>query len=400
MKICLISREYPPETGWGGIGAYTFHLAQGLSGRGHQVHVIAQSFDKDKEYQDKDVFIHRVVHKTYFHGKHFLKQFALRLEYGLRVNSQVQALIKKHKIDIVEAPNFSAEAFAYSLFKRAPLVTRLHTHFSEVIDLVGWKRNLDFDLSCCLEDAAISRSDLVLCSTQRHAETISWETGMKREKIEIIPLGIPLPDPVGHDVKNKNPTVLFVGRLEKRKGIQTLIQAIPFILKAMPDAVFNIIGRDMFVSSDFFAFNGSIQESFKTKLLEALPPQYHSRVNFLGHVEAEVLAEHYRSCDVFVAPSLYESFGLIYIEAMAYGKPVVGCGVGGVPEVIQDGTTGLLVPPEDPDRLAGAIVRLLKEPSLREALGQRAKQYVKDRFSRDLMVERTLEAYQKVLKSQ
>jgi glycosyltransferase involved in cell wall biosynthesis len=398
LKICLISREYPFETGWGGIGTYTFQLAHGLAERGHQIHVISQSLDMDKEYKDKDVFVHRVAHKTFFYGKRFLKEFALRLEYSQQVNAKVRELIKKYKIDIVEAPNFSAEAFIYSLSKKVPLVTRLHTHFSEVIDFVGWKRNLDFRLSCHLENTAILKSDLILCSTRRHAETISWETGIKKEKIEIIPLGIPVPE-MNHKIpKNKNLSVLFVGRLEKRKGIQTLIQAIPFVFKRMPDVVFNVIGRDTFVSPDFVSLNGSEKESFKAKLVENLPREYHDRVNFLGHVDDAVLAQHYQSCDVFVAPSLYESFGLIYLEAMAYGKPVIGCGVGGVPEVIEDGTTGLLVPPEDFCRLAEAIIRLLKDPELRLALGQRARKYVEEHFSRDLMVEKTLDAYKRTLK--
>lgn len=81
------------------------------------------------------------------------------------------------------------------------------------------------------------------------------------------------------------------------------------------------------------------------------PEKLMNHLHFLGHVETEMLERYYRCCDLFVAPSLYESFGFIYIEAMSFAKPVIGCSVGGVPEVIRDGVNGKLVPPEDPAAL-------------------------------------------------
>jgi hypothetical protein len=399
LNICLISREYSPDTGWGGIGTYTYHLAHGLVNLGHQVHVIAQSLDVDKDYIDDNVFVHRIAHRTFFYNKSFLKEFALRLEYSHRVYKKLKEVINKYHIDIVEVPNFSAEGFVYSLFKKTPLVTRLHTHFSEVIEFSQWPRTFDRYLSCWLEDSTILRSDLVTCSTRKHQEIIFNEIGLDSKNTEIIPLGIPLPDFKQDNSKNEHPlTVLFIGRLENRKGVHILLKAIPCVLEEAPDTKFLIIGRDTYINEDFISFSGEEGHSFKNKLIKGTPEKYLKNVYFLDYVDNKTLAQYYSSCDIFVAPSLYESFGFIYIEAMSYAKPVIGCGVGGVPEVIKDGQTGILVPPEDHLSLAEAIIRLTKNAELRMKIGINARKHVENNFTRDRMVENTLAAYQETLK--
>jgi len=402
LNICLVSREYPPETDWGGIGKYTHLLAHGLADLGHRVHVIAQSLDTDKEYMDGDVFVHRIAHHTFFIHKGFLKEFALRLEYSFRVYAKIKELIKKFNIDIIEGPNFSGETFVYSLHKKIPLITRLHTHFSEVIQFLGWPKTVDRYLSCWLENATILNSDLVICSTQKHRDFIYQDVGLNFKNIEIIPLGVPQPTLNCYDndanSKENNLNILFVGRLEKRKGIHVLTKAIPHVLEEMPEVKFNIVGRDIFVTKDGVFFTGDGNNSSKANLIKNIPEQYLKNVHFLGFVEKDKLSKYYESCDVFVAPSLYESFGFIYIEAMSYAKPVIGCGVGGVPEVIKDGETGVLVPPEDHLSLAQAIITLLKNAQLRRKMGINARQDVEKNFNIDLMVERTLDAYKKALK--
>jgi glycosyltransferase involved in cell wall biosynthesis len=110
-----------------------------------------------------------------------------------------------------------------------------------------------------------------------------------------------------------------------------------------------------------------------------------------------VLSAYYRACDLFVAPSLYESCGFIYLEAMSYAKPVIGCAVGGVPEAVEDGVTGLLVKPEDPSALSASIIRLLQDKALRRVMGEAARRRVETRFTQALMAERTEQAYDRLL---
>ena len=401
MNICLLSREYPPETGWGGIGTYTYHLAHGLAEKGHQVHVIAQGLEKERVEQDEKVTVHRVFHRPLFVANGFLREWGLRVEYSYHVLQKVKEVISKYSIDIVEAPNFSGEGFGYSFFKRTPLVTRLHTHFSEAAQFLDEGKGADHYLSCVIEDAAILRSDLVICSTKAHSKLVSEEIGMNPDRVERIPLGIPLPslnnDHGGHTLELPHPAILFVGRLEKRKGIHTLMQSIPIVLKETPQAHFFIVGRDTYVTDTGVSLQGERRYSFKEKLLQEFPQEYLDRVHFVGYVSNELLERYYQSCDFFVAPSLYESFGFIYVEAMSYGKPVIGCCVGGVPEVVENGVTGILVPPEDPARLAQEMIRLLKDSSFKQELGRQARKRVEVCFTREIMVENTLRAYRRLL---
>ena len=398
LNICILSREYPPDTAWGGIGTYSYNLAQGLSASGQNVHVICQSLDVDREYEDNGVHVYRVAHKTTFPFKGRFREFLLRWEYSQSIYNKLKEVIAEHQIDIVESPNLSGEGFIYSLHKKTPLVTRLHTHFSEVINFLGWNKDIDRRLSCWIENAVIARSDLVTCSTRAHAEFISYEAGIPFEKIRIVPLGIPLPHLNGDSHTNSVPTILFVGRLEKRKGVHILVQAIPYVLKKIPNARFIIAGRDSFIDDASVSFSGSSKHSFKERLIAMLPEHCRKNVEFLGYVSPDDLDKYYRECDLFVAPSLYESFGLIYVEAMSYAKPVIGCGVGGVPEVIKDGITGILIPPEDIKGLAYAIISILEDKGRAQVMGRAARKYVEDYFTSNIMAQNTLQAYSQCLK--
>ncbi len=400
LCICLVSREYPPDTGWGGIGTYTYNLAHGLADKGHKVFVICQSLDGEREYKDGNVNVMRIRHPMIFAEKGSLKEFPLRLEYSWRVHQKICELSKREHIHIIEGPNFSGELFIHSLFRKAPIVTRLHTHYSEIIQFYGWHKTFDLKLSCWLENAVILRSNLVICSTYLHTQLVCAEAGIRRDNVKIIPLGVPLSDLQCESGKKfDTPTVLFIGRLEKRKGVHILINAVPFILKEIPKAQILIIGRDTFLNNEASLFHGSENISFKSMLLRNIPESCLNNVKFLGYVEPEGLASYLKACDIFVAPSLYESAGFIYLEAMSYAKPVIGCRAGGVPEVVKDQETGLLVPPEDHVALAKAIVKLVNDNNLRKEMGLAARKHIELNFTREIMVENTLAAYRKVLKS-
>ena len=160
-----------------------------------------------------------------------------------------------------------------------------------------------------------------------------------------------------------------VARLEPEKGHPTLIEAWPIVLRAVPDAYLLIVG-----------------EGSRRDALEALARELRvaHRVVFTGRrddVPAVTAA-----LDVAVLPSYREAQGLTILEAMALSRPVVASNVGGIPEMIEDGLTGLLVPPHDADALAAAIVRLLKNHPLADTLGRAGHDMVHDRFCIELMV--------------
>jgi glycosyltransferase involved in cell wall biosynthesis len=117
----------------------------------------------------------------------------------------------------------------------------------------------------------------------------------------------------------------------------------------------------------------------------------------LGHVPWQQLADLYRRASVFVMPSFYETFGISVIEAMAFGLPVVATRTGGLPEVVDDGVTGILVPAGDAEALADALIRLLRDPDLRRRMGQAGQERVRAEFTIDRVVSQTLAVYESVI---
>jgi glycosyltransferase involved in cell wall biosynthesis len=166
------------------------------------------------------------------------------------------------------------------------------------------------------------------------------------------------------------PIVGVVARLEAEKGHRTLIDAWPEVLAAVPNAWLLVIGE------------GSERDALEA---EAASLGVSERIVFTGRRE-DVPAVT-AALDVAVLPSYREAQGLSVLEAMALGRPVVASKVGGIPEMIEDGVTGLLVPPNDCDALAGAIIRLLTDHPLADMIGKRGHDMVHDRFCIELMVE-------------
>ncbi|MEL7038542.1 MAG: glycosyltransferase family 4 protein, partial [Cyanobacteria bacterium J06592_8] len=143
---------------------------------------------------------------------------------------------------------------------------------------------------------------------------------------------------------------------------------------------FTLVGKDK---------DNTYQQSFQEKW----GSKFNDSVVFAGSVDTEKLHHKYQECDLFVAPSRYESFGLIYVEAMSYGKPVIGCKTGGIPEVIEEKITGLLAQPSDPKDLAEKILNLAGDADLRHQMGQQGRQRVERLFSREQMAKQTIENY-------
>jgi len=170
------------------------------------------------------------------------------------------------------------------------------------------------------------------------------------------------PDPA-FDKKEK--IILSVGALKPRKGLPTLLRAFKKVLQVDQNCRLVIIGAGKLSSYKEFAHKLGVLE----------------KVTFMGKVSDSVLKKAYQRCDIFVLlpeedfKGQFEGFGLVYLEANAYGKPVVGTKSGGVPDAIKDGVTGILVPPNNHQKAYEAMVRLLRDPALRKRMGEKAKKW-------------------------
>jgi phosphatidylinositol alpha-mannosyltransferase len=167
-------------------------------------------------------------------------------------------------------------------------------------------------------------------------------------------------------------TLLFVNRLDRRKGFSVAVRAFGILAARYPDVQFVVVG-----------------DGEERKRVFDLDTQVRSRVRLLGTVSHTELAGYYAAADAFLAPATGgESFGIVLVEAMAAGLPVVGSAIPGYDEVVRDGVDGLLVPPSDPQALASAAERVLTDEELARRLGEagreRARDYTWDRVSRQL----------------
>jgi glycosyltransferase involved in cell wall biosynthesis/GT2 family glycosyltransferase len=392
LKICFLSKEYAKDC-HGGICRYTYDLAHGLAAAGNEVHVITLSDGKeDYELADGDVIVHRVVPRP-AGGVGLPSSMPVsraNLAYSNAACQKLLELIDERGIQIAEAPLWDAEGFVFSVAKKIPLVVRLETPLFKVADIQGWEITRDLEMADWMEGETVRNADLAIAISENIGEIVSRRHGVPAERLAVSPLGIEIPElrpPSGHP--DRGSKILFAGRIEKRKGVDALFQSIPAVVAAVPDAVFIIAGSD----TNLAPGGGSYQKY----LLDRLDRKFHRHVRFVGYLDGARLTEAYRQCDVFVAPSLYESFGLVYLEAMAWGKPVIGCHVGGVPEVVEDGKSGLLVPPGDHAALAAATIRILTDEALRTDMGADARRRVESRYSSRVMTDNTLRIYMGIL---
>lgn len=290
---------------------------------------------------------------------------------------------KMKDYDIIHSDAHDAAFYAlHRLIFGAPprLVTTLHT---SAIPRFVWQRRSPFELYLFL---ALRLADLVICPSNYSRVNVSQAYGVAVLKTRALHGGVPssffAQEPRG---EGEGPfTLLFCGRLNGRKPFKT----VDVLLKAMPQvlrkhtAELNIIGTGPRVEEyAALARTMGIEEE----------------VRFLGFVEHDKLPAYYGASDLLVLPSRMESFGLVLVEAMACALPVVATRVGGIPEVVEEGVTGILVEPNDPQALAEAIIEMLDEPDRMRAMGARGRERVREHFTWDRAAERVEEAYQEIL---
>ena len=253
------------------------------------------------------------------------------------------------------------------------------------------------------EKKVIQLSDRLIAATPAELSQLQFLYNSNGEKITVIPPGVdvchfyPIPEDEARDFIGIPPCkglLLFVGRIEPLKGLDVLLEAIA-IMKSQ-DVLENnsfclsVIGGDPQVDGDAM--------SAEMHRLQALREKYRleNLVTLLGKRSQDTLSYYYSAAKVVVVPSHYESFGMVALEAMACGTPVVASDVGGLAYLVRDGKTGFTVPAGDPWILADRLKQLLYDESLREKMGQQAAEYARE-YSWDSIVQRIRAVYAELL---
>ncbi len=252
------------------------------------------------------------------------------------------------------------------------------------------------------ETRVLEFADRIVISTPAEEAQLHWLYGADMEKVVTIPPGVDVEQfhPISKQVAkrrigvpDRNRNILFAGRIEPLKGIDTLLQAMALIQERHPEVVRNvcvaIIGGDPW--SDDPDDEMARLQSLRQEL------DIHDLVTFLGSKDQKVLPFYYAAAEMVVMPSHYESFGLVALEAMATGTPVIASEVGGLAFLVKDGETGFHVPSRDPEALAERIFALLNDPGCQREMGRQAHLSAQ-KYAWHNIADRIIELYKNVLR--
>jgi glycosyltransferase involved in cell wall biosynthesis len=372
LHIGLLTPSFAGITGLdSGIGTHFRHLADGLTAAGQRVSVTIVT---DKPTLPANGFPYEIETMTVCPpaAARLAGRFGWQLHQWLTSRAVIHAATRKateKNVDVWETTSTGSLALDYlRRTRRPPVAVRVSTTAAQLRttnagDIHWIDRRIEK-----WETATILQANRVLTHSASHRAAIAKQFGLSAEQIPIIPHGIPLPSKITRVPLADRCQILYVGRLEHRKGIDLLIEALPAVLRAVPYATAILVGADR-------------DRHWENHWRQKASPELRERVHFAGVVDAAALVAHYQTADLFVAPSRYESFGLIFVEAMAHSLPVVALRAPGAMDLIEDGVTGVLAPPEDAVGLAAALVQVATDPSLRLRLGSAARRVVEERYS-------------------
>ena len=413
MKIAFVNQPWNtvnlPEAS-GSIAIWTYEVARCLA-KSADVIVYAKQDKLQKKVESYEGVEYRRITLTPdqvilkllprfsgFNQQHPL--FASSLYY-LGYILQVAADLTKQQCDIVHLHNFS---------QFVPIIRAFNPRIKIVLHMHGeWLTQLNPSLI----KQRLSKVDLILGCSNYLTEKIRSRFPDLASHCQTVYNGVNVERFVKGDcsVKNQetsNPNLLFVGRVSPEKGVHLLLDAFKQVTAHYPEATLAIVGlksaaqMEVIVGlsddpkvQDLVSFYSG--ESYISQLRKRLPTQIASQVSFVGHLPQTKLLDYYHRADLLVNPSLSESFGMSLIEAMATEVPVVASRVGGMTEVVAEGKTGLLVEANDVSALAEAILHLLSNLDLREAMGKAGRQRVVELFQWERVAESLLQQYQKCI---
>ena len=414
LKICLLSPEDPAED-IGGVGRQAAQTAAALAARGHEVHVLTSTAGEGRVEFEGGVWRHQVaVTDRRVPGLDGLAM-SMDLYAAAAKYHEVLRLHERAPVDLVVAPLWKAEGLICLLDHRFATATRLVTPMKTIAAMhPSFATSHRVEGLIRLEAAVLRESRHVLAASRAIVAEVEARYGPLDARVELVPLGTadrayerPGDDAGAEGQARSSPLaegapeaqdgsveVLFVGRLERRKGVDVLLDAARQLLGEYPNVSFTLAGPD----TPNTELGETYREAFRRRSDGA--SDLRDRVRFLGAVRDEELWELYRRADVFCAPSRYESFGNVLIEAMMFGKPVVACRTGGMPEVIEEGRCGYLADPGDAASLAACLRPLIEQPSLRRDFGLRSRAVYETRYALDRVAERLIEVYRRIASEQ
>lgn len=402
LRLCMFSQDHA-KTNIGGIGRWTNLVAKGLAERGHEVTVIGELSDPSKpEYADftEYGFWSHNIH-------HFEREAANEIDcLGLPTSlanaskrrlSEFRRIQPRRNFQVASTPIWDVEGAALLGAGDVPTVLSLHTCAGLMLDYKPeWQADQNYFNNHIrrlinAEIQALRRTPLILANSAAILRDIDavYRLGLEDRPHRIVPHGIEdIEAPDGllearEAAREDDPTlpvrILFLGRLEKRKGIKDVVYVADRLLARGLPIHLDLVGDKVDDEND--------------QLVADLARRHPTRVTRHGYLTDEELDPLMRQGDILFCPSLYESFGLIYAEAMRYSMPCIAYDTGGVPEVVEHGVDGLLSKLGDRTGLETTLIQLITNRDMRVGMSQAARANFIAKFNYKLMAERLEEAY-------
>jgi len=395
MRLCLVTAGFPPAD-TEGIARQRSILAAELARLGHEVHVVTLGSTSETR-REQGVWVHRV-------GLSGNRRFLIRypgLDHTLTRSQALfeglRASVDSDRYDIVDIPLWGAQGIVTQQYITVPTVIWLQTTTVQLLKLQGRGPSADEQARLALETLSLERASGILGDSHAIVEEVRRDYGVQPDALTgVAHLGLPALSAAPRAKARKSDVrALVVGRLEKRKGTDLLLRILPVLLRRFPQLDVHFVGRDNSASDGWQLEHGvSYPEYFQKNY-----PAYTERVHFEGYVSEARLQQHYRQADLLLTPSLYESFGLVYLEAMRARLPVITFAAGAAAEIFASGEAdgATLVQPHDGPSFASAIGKLIDQPDLRVEIGENGLKRFQKAFTAGRMAEATLKFYEEVI---
>ncbi|HCO19313.1 MAG TPA: hypothetical protein DIT39_06905 [Tissierellales bacterium] len=376
MKICMLSTDFLP--GIGGIAAHVYELSKALVKQDNEVHVIApRRHYYDKTYEEIDGI---KVHRLYFPRRRIIG-FII---YFFPASLKLRRLIRNEGVNIVHSHTSFYDAL---LARFGPNIPKIETEHSS-----GFLIAVEEGKHIRRHRWLLGHADHVIGPSQELVDTVV-KVGISRNMTSFVSNGVDIekfnPEVEGMGIRAKyiirpeEKVILCPRRLELKNGVEYLIEAMPYIINTNSDARCLIVG------------DGSERETLKKEVVRL---SIADKVIFAGAVANVEMPGYYAASDIVVLPSLKEATSIAGLEAMASGKPLVGTNVGGIPQIIADGETGILVSSRNPEELANAIATLLSDDGKRATMGLSARRRAESEFSWETIAQKTMSIYSSIMR--
>lgn len=390
----------------GGMNVYVHQLTRTLGKLGVHVDVFTRSQDEHVPHVLHDLGYHnRVVHipagPEIPLPKAELERYIPKFVQGIKLFAES----KNIQYDLIHSHYWMSGIAAIELSEiwNIPFLQMFHTLVLMKNRIARTPQEVEGEYRILGEKKVISKANRIIAATLAEKSQLEFLYDVPSSKISVIPPGVdtrhfyPIPKDEAKEVvgvPENTRTILFVGRIEPLKGIDKLVQAISIIqknggLRCCPHNLVIIGGEPNAKSEDMNAEMARLQDMVEDLKIENF-------VIFLGKQDQQMLPYYYSAAEVVVMPSHYESFGMVALEAMACGTPVVASQVGGLAFLVRDGETGFVVPGNDVETLAKRLIELIKDEELRNKLGNKSAEYAQ-LYAWENISEKMIEVYNQVL---